>query len=343
MLTLARLSLLLVVWLAAATLVAAQPSDSLSIYFVDVEGGQATLVVSPTGESMLFDAGWPGFNGRDADRILALSKDAGVSRIDYMVVTHYHLDHVGGVPPLAEQMPIVTYVDHGENLEKSAGTAKLYDAYLAVRKEGKHLQVKPGDRIPFRGVNVQVVASAGEFIRRPLPGGSATGNDLCSSAQKKAEDTSENGKSIGVILEFGKFRFANLGDLTWNGELELACPGNLLGTVDVYLTTHHGLDQSNAPQIVHALKPRVAVMNNGAKKGGSPPAWQVVRSSPGLEDFWQLHYSLAGGESHNSDEKFIANLGENDMGDWIKLTAKKDGSFTVTNSRNGFTRTYSAK
>jgi hypothetical protein len=133
----------------------------------------------------------------------------------------------------------------------------------------------------------------------------------------------------------------DLGDLTWNKEFSLACPANLIGTVDLYLTTHHGLDQSNNPALVHALHPRVAIMNNGARKGGSPAAWQTVHSSPGLQDLWQLHYSVEGAAANNVSEQFIANPDEkSDAAHYIKVSADPNGVFTVTNSRNSLTKTY---
>ena len=320
---------------------AAQAQKPLDIYFIDVEGGQATLAVSPSGESLLVDAGWPGFNGRDADRIAATARQAGVSRIDYLVVTHYHTDHVGGVPELAMRMPIRTFVDHGLTVEHGDAPDKLFRAYEETRAKGRHLQVKPGDTIPIAGLDVQVVAAGGEPIAKPLAGAGAA-NPLCAAFKPKDADPTENAQSVGTIMTFGRFRMIDLGDLTWNKEHDLVCPNNRLGTVDVYLTTHHGLDQSGAPVIVHALHPRVAVMNNGAKKGGTPAAWQGVRSSPGLEDLWQLHFAVDGGPDHNVAETFIANMDET-TSHGIRISASSDGSFTVTNGRNGHKKTYAAR
>jgi len=327
--------------IAGSVPVATQVQKTLDVYFVDVEGGQATLVVSPSGESLLVDTGWPGFDGRDADRIAAAAKQAGISKIDYLVITHYHTDHAGGVPQLAARIPIRTFVDHGPIVEQGEAPAKLFSAYSETRAKGRHLTVKPGDKIPIAGVDVQVVAAGGEAIAQPIAGAGAP-NPLCAQFKPKDPDPSENARSVGTLFTFGRFRLIDLGDLTWNKEHDLVCPNNKLGTVDVYLTTHHGLDQSGAPVIVHALHPRVAVMNNGAKKGGSPAAWQVVRSSPGLEDLWQLHYAVDGGPDHNAAEALIANVNET-TAYGIKLSARADGSFTVTNARNGQSKTYPAK
>ncbi|MGE5645341.1 MAG: ComEC/Rec2 family competence protein [Acidobacteriota bacterium] len=322
--------LLATVWAAPAA-----PAPGLRIYFIDVEGGQATLIATPSGESMLVDAGWPG--ARDADRIAAAAKSAGVKRIDYLLVTHHHLDHVGGVPDVAAKIPVVTFVDHGPSVETDALARKLQAAYDAVLPKGKHLVVKPGDRIPLAGVEVQVVAARGEAIAKPLAGAGAP-NGACAGVKPQEADPSENARSAGFLLSYGKFRFADFGDLTWNKELALVCPNNLIGTTDVYLVSHHGVDISNSPAFVHALHPKVAIMNNGAKKGGSPKAWTVIRESPGLEDLWQLHTAV---EGRNSPEQFIANPeGAADQGNWLALTARADGSFTVKNSRNGFEKAY---
>jgi competence protein ComEC len=329
---------ILILLLAALPLAA---STGLEIYFVDVEGGQATLIVSPSGQTMLVDAGWPSRMGPGAERVLEAAKVAGVKQIDYMFLTHYHVDHVGGVPELAAKIPIVTFVDHGPNTETDMLAKGLEAAYNQVAAKGKHMVVKPGDRIPIEGLDVQVVTAAGEAIRSPLPGGGEA-NGACPGVKPLEADPTENARSAGFVLRYGKFRFADLGDLTWNKELALMCPVNLLGTVDVFLVSHHGMDISNSPALVDALHPKAAVMNNGAKKGGAPKAWTVVRDSPGLEDLWQLHYSLAGGASHNSPEMYIANpeVGGACQGHWIKLVAHADGSFTITNSRNGFTKAY---
>jgi beta-lactamase superfamily II metal-dependent hydrolase len=325
--------------LASCTLRAA---ETLDVYFVDVEGGQATLLVSPSGESMLVDAGWPGFGGRDADRIVATAKAAGVKRIDYLLVTHYHTDHVGGVPPLAAQIPVMHFVDHGPNVETTSAVNELVAAYHQVRDKSQHLVVKPGDKIPIKGLDVEVVAAAGQMLTAPLEGVGAA-NPLCAATPLRAADPTENAQSVATLIRFGKFRLADLADVTWNKELELVCPVNRIGTVDVYLTTHHGMNLSGSAAIVHALAPRVAIMNNGARKGGSPEAWQAIHSSPGLEDIWQLHYTVKAGNENNTAAQFIANPEENCKGYGLKLSADADGSFTVTNTRTGYSKRYSPR
>jgi len=316
----------------------ARAPKPLQIYLIDVEGGQATLVVGPSHESMLIDTGWPNFNGRDAERIARAAKAAKIKQIDYVLITHYHRDHVGGVTQLAERMKIVTFVDHGPNLEDSDAAREDYAAYEKVVAKARRIMVRAGDGIPIKGLTVRVLTAAGEHIADPLPG-AGEANMYCDSEPDAPLDPSENARSLGVLITFGKFRFIDLGDLTKKKELELACVNNLVGKVDLYLVTHHGLDQSNAKAIVWGLHPRVAIMNNGAHKGGNPEAWQTVHDSPGLEDLWQLHYSEDAGKDHNTGEKFIANSGGKD-GNYIKVAAEPDGRFTVENSGNKFRKEY---
>lgn len=317
-------------------------AKDLNVYFIDVEGGQSTLFVSPSGESLLIDAGWAGFNNRDADRIVAAAKKAGVKKIDYLLVTHYHADHVGGVPQLAAKMPIRTFVDHGANLEQSKTADSYFKSYLEIRDKGKHLEVNPGDKIPIKGLDVEVLTAAGKEITSPLKGAGAP-NPFCEGFQMRAEDKTENARSVGTVVTFGSFRLLDLADVTWNKEYDLACPNNKVGTIDLYVVTHHGMNLSGSPAIVHGIHPRVAIMNNGAKKGGTPEAWQVIRSSPGLEDIWQLHYAVAGGRENNAPDTFIANTDERCEGKWIRLTVRRDGTYTVFNSRNNYEKTYKSQ
>jgi competence protein ComEC len=317
----------------------------LEIYFIDVEGGQSTLIVDPQGESLLIDTGWPDSNHRDADRIMAAVKAANIDHIDYVILTHYHSDHAGGVSELARRIPITTFADHGPNMEPTPETGANYAAYLKVAAQSQRVILKPGDTLPFKGMRVEVLTSAGVAITTPLPGAGEL-NPLCPTLPPASADPSENSRSVGVLLRYGQFRFIDLGDLTTRGELSLACPRNLIGSVDVYLTTHHGTahpgtgDSSNAREIVEALRPRVAIMNNGAIKGGHPVAWQIVRNSPGLEDLWQLHYAVMSDKDHNVADEFIANIDASDDGHYLEVLAQPDATFTVVNSRNNFQKTY---
>jgi competence protein ComEC len=327
-------------------LAAFSATKPLEIFFIDVEGGQATLIVSPSGQSMLVDTGWPGYSNRDANRIAVAAKKAGVKKIDYVYITHFHTDHVGGAKQLADRIPVGTFVDKGKTVETDKNAKEMmeiYDNALATteKKNGpkpKRMIIKPGDTIPMKGVDITVVAAGGEAIQAPA--GAEAANPACAGSTRKETDPSDNAQSAGFLLKFGSFRFVDLGDLTWNKETDLVCPTNRVGPVDVFLSSHHGLDQSNAPVLLASLKPRVAVMNNGAKKGGSPSAWKVIHSSAGLEDLWQLHFAVEGGKESNVSDPFIANIDMADDGHYIQLTAEQDGSFKIINSRNKYSKSY---
>jgi beta-lactamase superfamily II metal-dependent hydrolase len=311
-------------------------AKTLDIYFIDVEGGQSTLVVSPSGQSLLIDAGYAGFSGRDADRIWAAAKNAGVKHIDTLLVTHFHDDHVGGVPNLLQRLPVTTFLDYGPSVDEHG---KYPAAYAAAFAKGMHRVVAPGDTIPVKGLDVTVVAAAGKHIERK-----GDPNPYCADVPPlqpgQGAELSENGQAIGVVIEFGKFRFGDLSDITWSREVALLCPENRVGKLDLFLTIHHGGESSKA---IYGVSPRVAIMNNGPRKGGDPAGFKVVKASPGLEDLWQLHFSLAGGSLYNSPDSLIANLEEYCTGQYLKVTAAADGSFTVLNQRNKFSKSYAAK
>ena len=340
-----RLLPLLVLLIAALTASAAPASpDALRVFFIDVEGGQATLFVTPAGESLLIDTGWPGNGGRDADRIAAAAKQAGLSRIDYVLITHYHDDHVGGVPQLVQRIPVGTFIDHGPNRELDQGvTEHGYAAYQAAlaQTQAKHIVARPGDHLPIAGVDVMVISADGKVIPKALPGGGEQ-NSYCKQTEVKPADQTENARSLGVLLRFGKLTMLDLGDLTWDKERELMCPVNRLGRVDVLVVSHHGWYQSSSPALVDAVHPRVAIMDNGAKKGGSIPALDTVRQAPGLMALWQLHISEEGGAAHNTDAQYIANLDGTDRGNGLVLTAQRDGSFAVMNQRTQMEKHYGA-
>jgi beta-lactamase superfamily II metal-dependent hydrolase len=312
---------------------------ALQIFFIDVEGGQSTLFVTPEGQSLLIDTGW-GYNAfRDALRIEKAVKLANIKKIDYVLITHYHSDHVGGVPQLVKKVKVENFVDHGVNREESKASQTLYNEYQTAIAGYNHIVLKPGDKLPIKGMDVTAVSADGNVLAQALPGAGGT-NDACSGVQEKASDPSENARSLGVVIEFGKLRIVDLGDLTWNKELALMCPNNKLGKADIYIASHHGIDQSNSPALVHALQPRIAIVDNGNKKGLAPSAYDIIRSSPALEDIWQLHFADAGGSEHNTTDPFIANVTEADTGFYLKLTAHEDGSFEVFNPRNKYEKTY---
>ena len=320
----------LVAFLLSALAASARP---LEIYFIDTEGGKSTLIVSPSGQSLLIDAGYTGFSGRDSDRIAAAAKLAHVKKIDFVLITHHHADHEGGVPNLLERFQVGTFYDPGPSVDPATDqrTNKAYEAAMA--KQHREV-IKPGDKIAVKGLDITVVAANGRHIDRPGPP-----NQFCTEPAPK-EDIPENARSAGILLEMGKFRYTDFGDLTADKEAELLCPENRVGKVDVYQTAHHGAESAKA---IYALAPRVAIMNNGARKGGPPEGWKLVKGSPGLEDLWQLHFSVAGGKAANSADSLIANIDEPCEGKFLKLTAEPNGSFTVYNSRNKYAKSYPAK
>lgn len=316
--------------------VAAAPSP-LTIYWVDVEGGAATVIVTPGGEVILADTGFPG--ARDGERVLSVLKnEAHAKVIDYLIVTHYHLDHVGNVPYLAERFPIKTFVDHGPSVE--AGNDKDYLPLAKTR-----LTVRPGDTLPVTGVELTFVSAHGAVLPVPLSGVPREANPLCAKADPGKKNMSdENSRSLGFVLRQGKFAFADLGDLLWANEHDLACPVNMLGQVDLFQVTHHGSDISNAPQLVQALDPVVAVLDNGPRKGGAAKSYAAVVASPHQPDVWQLHRAVANDSAHNAPADRIANLegGEADKAHFIKAVVGNE-TIVITNSRNGQTQSYAVR
>ncbi len=382
-----RRFLCLAIAVMPVALTAAQTRSTLDIYVIDVEGGNATLFVAPSGQSLLIDTGNGGAGAmRDADRIVAAIRDAGLTQIDHLITTHYHGDHYGAMAEVAKQVPVREFIDHGANVQPNPATdAFLKDVYPTLYATSKHTVVKPGDRVTLAGVDVRVVSSAGQVLTTPLAGGGRA-NPYCAAHKPKDPDASENAQSVGTHFTFGRFRAVHLGDLTWNKEHDLMCPANRLGTVDLFVVSHHGQASSNAPILVHALAPRAMVMNNGTRKGGQPEAMRTLHTSPGLEDLWQIHFSQLSGQEYTVPGMFIANgvdepvvtmpiepfvppapavvspaggaptagvalapppgggaPAHNGPAYWIKIAASKDGSFTVTNARNAFTKSYAPR
>jgi len=340
----------------------ARSSKTLDIYVIDVEGGNATLLVAPSGESLLIDTGNTGAGAaRDAGRIMDAAKDAGIGQIDRLITTHWHGDHYGGMAELAARIPIREFIDHGPNVQPAAATDQfLQTTYPQLYAKSKHTVVKAGDKIAIAGLDVRVLTSAGDTIKTPLAGAGAR-NPYCANF-KTADNNAEDPQSVGIHLTFGQFRAIHLGDLTKNKEFELMCPNNRIGAVDVLLGLHHGQPSSNSEVLVHAIHPRVAIMNNGIRKGGDPEVMKTLHSSPGLEDLWQLHFSQLSGQEYTVPGMFIANVFDepqqtmpvaailaagappapthNGVAYWIKVSASPDGTFSVTNSRNQFTKAY---
>jgi competence protein ComEC len=323
---------------------------TLDIYYVDVEGGAATLIVTPAGESILVDAGWPGFDGRDANRIQAAMKQAGITQIDHLIVTHYHTDHFGGVPELARRVTIKNFYDHGPmtELAEDKDFATKYAAYRAAAKD-QTITLKPGDTLRLKRaaglpqVTLQVLAAHREVIAGK--GMASAKNPACETATLKAEDPSDNARSVAFLLRYGAFDFFDAGDLTWNIEQKLVCPANLIGEVDLYQVTHHGMNTSNNTALLQSVKPTVAVMNNGPRKGGSADTIKALRELPSLKALYQGHRNVTLSAEQNVAEEFIANLdGPNDAAHLIRVVVDAGKrSFTVSNDRTAQSQTFQFK
>ena len=285
----------------------AKTGKTLDIYVADTEGGKAALFVSPTGQTLLIDSGNPG--ERDLTRILAMLSDAGVSKLDYLLSTHYHVDHIGGMQELSKKIPIANYIDHGPNTEPKDQVQNFPATYEQLRGTAKHIVAKPGDKVPITGIDWRIVTSAGAVLKTALPGAGKP-NPACAGVEKKPDPATpdDNAASVGSVVTYGQFRLIDLGDLLWNQEGELMCPNNTVGTVDLFMVTHHGLAQSNNDALIQGVRPRVALMQNGTRKGGAVPVFESLRKSPGFEDVWQLHWAYAAGIEHNAPGVFIANV-----------------------------------
>jgi beta-lactamase superfamily II metal-dependent hydrolase len=328
-------------------------SRTLDIYFIDAEGGGATLLVAPSGESLLIDSGFPRPDDRDAKRIHAVAQQAGLKRIDYHMVTHFHTDHVGGLTALSKLIPIGRFFAHGGAPEAGdvgrgiPAVQEWFDTYQKI-SEGKRTVLKVGDRLPFKDVKAEVITANRQFLAKPLSGSAP--NPFCADAERKAPDSLENQRNIATMFTYGRFTYFNPGDTPWETEMELSCPVNKLGTVTLYQTSKHGaFDGGGAPAHLNALKPKVVVVTNGPNKGLGIPAgkghYQRIANIPGIEGIWQVHMSPEG-KDHNTPEEMIANTDTNvDHKEvhFIKASAAQDGTFTLTNSRNGFTKTYAPR
>ena len=294
--------------LASAPAAQTKPSKSLDIYLMDAEGGKAVLFVSPSGETVLIDTANP--VARDTERIMAMLTEAGVKQIDHLILTHYHVDHVGGLQELAKLVPIKHFIDHGPSVEEREQVAGFQAAYAELYAKAKHTVAKPGDKLPVAGLDWRIITSAGKAITTALPGGGKPNPACASFTPRPATNDPENGQSVGSVITFGKFRTIDLGDLLWDNEKDVMCPNNLVGTVDLYIASHHGIDASGSPALVHGLQPRVAIEQNGTRKGGTVQTNKTIYSSPGFEDLWQMHWSYNAGTELNPAGLFIANIDE---------------------------------
>jgi competence protein ComEC len=357
-----------------AAIVAAQTraAKTLDVYIVDVEGGNAQLWVTPAGESVLVDTGNSGAAAvRDADRIMAAVKASGVTAIDHLITTHYHADHVGGLPELASRISVKEFIDHGPNVQPGAQIDPVLEQYADLWGKARHTVARSGERLSISGLDWRIVSAAGRMIKAAVPGAGAA-NPYCASFTRHDVNpvsgapvgNTEDEQSVASLVTFGRFRLLYLADFTWNQEFELMCPVNRIGSVDLFIASRHGQPSSNSEALVHAIRPRVIVMNNGSRKGGQPASMNVLLNSPRLEDLWQIHFALLGGQEYSTPGIFIANMEDGPTvpvaamppaprgipappvsqhdgpAHWIKVSAQTDGRFTVTNGRNGFSKTY---
>ena len=322
---------------AAASLIlcgADEPRRNLDIYFIDVMGGAATLIVTPDGESALIDSGWAGFGDRDPIRIESILKDrAKLDHLDHLVTTHWHADHFGGVEGIAKRLKVDHFWDRGlPDLSAADGDRanfpdgpsakdKLGESYRKA-STGKRLVLKAGDRLPLKGLEVVVLASGGRVIEGP----SGPTNPACeTSPPDQAVDASDNARSLAFRFRLGSFDFLDCGDLTWNVEKQLVCPVDKIGPIDVYQVTHHGMDVSNHPTLVRTIAPTVAIMNNGPRKGGAPATVRLLRSIPSIRAAYQLHKNAATPAADNTDPALIANQDARG-GEFIQVSVEPDGS-----------------
>ncbi len=343
--------LLLTVCLAL-TARADQKTKTLDVYWIDSEGGGSTLLVTPAGESVLIDSGNPG--GRDPARIIRAAKSAGLARIDFFLLTHYHVDHFGGIAEVAEQIPIGTIYQRAIPAGDPDGRAQsTFPRQITPFREiaANRAALAPGVVIPLKRtagapeLTLRCLAADRKFVE-PTAAQAKAKNPLTGTPKEIAP--SDNDNSAAFVLTFGNFRFFDGGDLTWNFEAKLVSPFNLVGPVDVYQTDHHGLEVSNNPLLVQSLAPTVAVMNNGSVKGGKPEAFAALKSTPSLQATYQLHRSMNVPAGGNMPDEFIANLNDVRGADMAKCTANiitmsvaADGmSYTISIPANGHSHTY---
>jgi competence protein ComEC len=345
------LGILLILYAAgSATAAQTAPAKSLDVYFLDMMGGGSTLIVTPLGESVLIDTGSLEPMHRDAERIHAAAQHAGLKQIDYLVTTHFHSDHFGGILQLTKLIPVKTFIDKGhlppEHERESAWFKKLYPLYQEATG-GNVRKIEVGDNVPLKNdpqgkipllklhcvaAEKQVEGFSGD-VDAPVPG-----------YEIQKPDESDNARSIALVLTYGKFTFFAGGDITWNVEHHLAVPKNLVGPVDLYQVTHHGLDQSNNPVLLEALQPTVCVAMNGPRKGVGPNTFRALQKLPSVKAIYQIHYNTQYGDEGNPPLEFIANGKDPQKGQWIRVSVGPDAErFAVSIGRDGAQRTYPIK
>jgi len=309
-----RVALAAFLAVAGAVLAAQSGSSSskpLEIYVIDVEGGKSDLWMTPAGQTILIDTASGG--DRDLNRILDALAAAKVTKLDYLITTHYHVDHAGNLNEIAKRIPVANFVDHGDTTEAPlvAGQREqipgFWALYPSIYAKGKRISVKPGDKLPITGLDWQIVAGGHQVTKKPLAGAGKP-NPFCAGTERRTITADpDDGASVASVVTWGKFRTIDFGDMTWDIEHDLMCPNNPIGTIDLYFVNDHGLPDNSSKEFIHALQPRVAIVQNGVRKGAAPVVMEVVRTSPGFEDLWQLHWNTAAGLEWNSPGAFIAN------------------------------------
>lgn len=340
---------------------------ALQMVSIDVEGGGGTLFVTPDGKSLLIDTGNPDVSRATGDhpsseRIVAAANALGVKKIDYLLTTHYHGDHIGGFEGLLKRIPVGTVIDHGENRETKASPAPNapeidmknpppgssefgYRHYLELIGKRPHIVARPGQVFHIGGMTVTIVMADAQPVAKPLPG-AGEANPSCAGMESMANNGGEeNARSTASVISWGKTRIAAFGDLTWDREKDLFCPTDRVGKVDVYLATHHGTGLSGSPAAVNALAPVVAIVGNSARKGADAERMKTIKASPRIQGVWQLHTTTVAADI-NGPAEMIANESTDQTKDkffGLRLRIQKNGEITVINERNGFNKTYGAK
>ena len=361
--------------LAAAALLAgasvpaaAAPNDPLRIVQFDFEGGGGTLFVTPNGQTLVIDTGWPAGRGgpapvpgeppipptkSSAQRIVEAVKAAGATRIDYLLMTHYHLDHIGGFDELVRLIPIGTFLDHGDNREmprSGATPAQLagapsaaYARYVAATASGKRVIMKPGDRVVIDGVTVTATNADRAVPSHPLAGSGRPGVGCGTKPVQTVNGGEENPRSLGFVASFGRARIMLLGDITRDVEYDLVCPRDLIGPIDLMLATHHGSELSNGPVVPATVKPRVVVIANGQTKGGDPSSYEAMSAATPADAIWQVHEAVKPGARNTAPARIANPAGVPDATHPILIAVARNGAITVTNPRTGESKTYAKK
>ncbi|MBU6165469.1 MAG: MBL fold metallo-hydrolase [Alphaproteobacteria bacterium] len=342
---------------AALLLAAAAPAVDLKIISIDVDGGAATLYITPSGRSLLIDTGWPAGRGgpraqpggppvppspSSAERIVAAARAAGLTRIDHLLITHYHIDHIGGLNDLVKLMPVGELIDHGPNREFVTpdlprekipiSPETIWPLYVQAKQGLKQRVMAAGERLRIDGLELIAVHSDGQFAPRALPGSGAPGSGCSGPTDMDDNGGEENPRSLGLLLRWGKARILSLGDATWALEYRLVCPVNRVGSVDLMFADNHGSGVSNPPALVASIAPRLVVVNNGPTKGGDADVLNRYKAVPGAR-VWQLHAATRSPAADTQPDRIvnIDRFGNQNL----LISVSRDACFTFANQRTG--------